>query len=159
MTRGGSRAGAGRKPKIAGFDRIALGSACEARFHSLWEAAKQRKLKAMLENSEIPGVRAEFAAIPISERKSFCSSAEGREKLGESEQAIRTARKTPDWVEHTNRVFTVRAPRPKSVTRDICIAIAREFGERWQMDIGERMVRRCWDEYRKQEQRSEAEDI
>jgi hypothetical protein len=149
VSRGGKREGAGRKPKLNHTERIRLGSLCETRFQGLWAHARQKRWEERPGVSELHQLQSRFRSIRTKDRKSFRLSAEGRELSEDVEFSIREIRQTPDFVEETNRFFTLTAPRPKSVKAGICEALAREFGEKWNLpELGPRYVQRCWDEYR-----------
>jgi hypothetical protein len=149
VTRGGKRKGAGRKSKLNHTERMYLGSVCETRFREIWEEARQARWKARPGVSELHRLHAKFRSVRPQDRRAFLRSAEGRELSEDVELTIREIRRTPAFVDETNRVFTLTAPRPKGVKDDICDSIAREVREKWGLpQIGRRYVLRCWDEYR-----------
>lgn len=149
MSRGGKREGVGRRRNLDQLDRIHLGSVCETRFQNLWNEARQKRWEERLGVRELHQLQARFRSIRTEDRKSFRVSAEGHELSEDIELSIREIRRTPDFVEETNRFFTLTAPRPKGVKASICEALACEFGEKWNLpELGPRYIQRCWDEYR-----------
>lgn len=149
MNRGGRRVGAGRKPRLDLTERIYLGSICESRFQQLWQAARQQRWDDRPGVSEVHGLHAKAQSIPLEDRGRFLASAEGRQHADDIDFSIREIRGTPTFVEETNRIFNLEAPRPKEVKSDICKAIAGEVRHKWGLaEIGSRYIQRCWDEYR-----------
>lgn len=159
MPRGGRRIGAGRRRKLDHLARMAVGSACERRFNDTWNEARQLAWRSRPGYDEREALLLEYRAIPISERPSFHRSARGVEWAEESEQAIRVMRNTPDWVRHTNRNFTLDAPRPKSVCNKICETVAAEFSAKWLVQLLPSYVLKCWNEYRAFERATEAHEV
>lgn len=90
--------------------------------------------------------------------RGFADKAEGRELRELVEQAIRDIRRTPDFVEETNRLFTLTAPRPKGVKAQIRKAVADEFSSKWEMKLSPRFVQGCWDEFRAFEKAAHPDD-
>lgn len=81
-------------------------------------------------------------------RTSFIASHAGDELRDEMDQAVRSMRKTPDFVEHTNRMFDVPLVRVKGLKPRIVKATARLYACRLKRPVPERMVHRCLAEYR-----------
>jgi hypothetical protein len=149
VSRGGKRAGAGRRRKLDHLQRMYLGSLCETRFQGLWDQVRQKRWEERPGVSELHQLQAQFRSIKAEDRKSFRRSTEGRELSEDIEFSIREIRGTPSFVEEANRFFTLTAPRPKGVKAAICKAVASEFGDQWNFpELGPRYVQRCWDEYR-----------
>lgn len=148
MSRGGVREGAGRKPVLTPMQMIAVGGECERRFRQEWERARQTAWDEKPAVKEVHALQAEVRAGVKEHGPAFWHSAEGRELRETVEQAIREIRRTPDFVEHTNRVFTLTAPRPKGVKANICKAVAAEFSQEWGVSLSPRNVQTCWDQFR-----------
>jgi hypothetical protein len=128
---------------------MSLGSLCEKRFQELWEQARQARWNARPGVSELHQLHAEFRSVRPQDRKGFRLSARGQELSEDVDLAIREIRRTPLFVEETNRFFSLTAPRPKGVKAGICKAVASDFGDKWNVpELGPRYVQRCWDEYR-----------
>jgi hypothetical protein len=147
--RGGKRVGAGRSRKLNHLERIYLGSLCEQRFQTLWDQARWRRWEERAGVNELHKLQERFRSVPVTERKSFRTSSEGRELSEDIEFSIREIRRTPSFVDEIRRGFTLNAPRPKGVKADICEAVAAEVTAKWNVKgISRRYVQRCWDEYR-----------
>jgi hypothetical protein len=151
------RIGAGRKPKLDLFDRIAVGSECENRFNQIWVEGGKRAWSDRKGMPELRATHEEFRAISASERPAFRSSDRGRELAEEVEEAVRALRKTPEWVGHPSRLFSLTTPRPKGVKEHICQDVAAHYSATSGLALTARFVQGCWDDYRRFERRFERE--
>jgi hypothetical protein len=126
------------------FGRIAVGSACEKRFREIWIGARELTWSNRKGVDELHSLQSEMRKLTPDERRGM----RGQELSEEIEQAIRSIRNTPDWVEETNRGFRLTAPRPKGVRDSICRDVATEFSAKWPVVLTPRYVRECWEFYR-----------
>lgn len=146
MPRGGRRPGAGRKRKLTALQRWRVGARCQ----ELWrEEIRTSQDKAIAKATE--RVRREWErarSVPVSERADWLESEEGQEYLEDVEFALREDQQIPpEDSRAANRLLRLISKRPKGPGPKIVTQVASEFG------LAERMVERCWDEFRKLDKR------
>lgn len=145
MARGGSRLGAGRRPKLETLTRLELGAECEGLFLALWRDASDKLCDEYAARGPINDIRAEADALPVSVRAKWLQSQAGLEYLEEVEEARRAMRRTPDFALSANPYFEFTAPRPKGVKNGICREVAAKHNL---AGVGPAYVRKCWAEFR-----------
>ncbi len=152
MPRGGRRVGAGRKPRLTYFEKLAIGAQCER----LWREVCQRAEKDAIDQATFRAREqwAKAAAVPRGERQAFIESRYFQDDYLDD---VRFALKEDQGIEpvdddrEPDRVVTIRPARPKGHRTRIISKIAGERG------ASERMVERCWKEFRAVQRRIDNE--
>lgn len=145
MVRGGTRPGAGRRPKLETLTRLELGAECENRFLAIWREASDKLCDEYAARDPINDIRAEADALPVSVRAEWLQSQAALEYREEVEEARRAMRHTPDFALRSNPYFEFTAPRPKGVKNGICRDVAAKHNL---AGVGPAYVRKCWAEFR-----------
>jgi len=145
MPRGGKREGAGRKPRLRFLERMRVGARCQ----HLWREAYEANARAALsEQTEI--VRDEWdvaRAMPIRDRKAWMQSPEFTQYLCDVQISLQESQGLSEDQEPA-RIVRVEPVRPK-IGKRIITQVAGEYSET------ERMIERCWEEFRKFERDTE----
>ena len=175
MTRGGKRAGAGRRPgsTILTWDqRLVLGGQCE----HLWRDACAARLKAaeasLFARSDYREQIAALQTVPLDERASYSprhaphdpEDDDGDEEgATDLEYATYAAEAHADDIEGARklmagmsiddptpapRLFEIRAARPYGVTRAIVKEAAAWASAQFHKPVSPRMAKTCWDAFR-----------
>ena len=146
FTHGGKRPGAGRKTKWSLDEVLAIGLACEKR----WQNAKAASLTK--KKSELTSIQSDLedtwriaTQVPISERKAWLNSEEGKAHLGDVREEIVTLNEQRPDTEPTNALFTLSAKPPIGTRKQIIEEIAVEFG------ITLKQTDTIWQRYRRLE--------
>ena len=146
FTHGGKRPGAGRKTKWSLDEVLAIGLACEKR----WQNAKAASLNK--KKSELTSIQSDLkdtwsiaTQVPISERKAWLNSEEGKAHLGDVREEIVTLNEQRPDTEPTNALFTLSAKPPIGTRKQIIEEIAVEFGIRL------KQTDNIWQRYRRLE--------
>lgn len=155
MPKGGAGKGQGRKPRLAEWDRLAVGIRCRQLWTEAWQKNREVAVSHQIRH-DVESLWKTAQEIPVNRRPSWTRSEAFEDHQAEVRIAIHKARGVPpipDDIHHPeyakieavyesepNRLVKVR--RPKGVWRGIFEKVAQEFG------VSQRMVERCWKEYR-----------
>lgn len=146
MARGGRRPGAGRPP-LAFERRFVIGGECE----ELWRRAIDLKARQEIDR-RTRTVRNQWKKAvhkPIRTRRAWTQTREFKEDYLEDVRGAMQEDQGIDAVEEDrdpDRLYVICPPRPKNLRRRIIREVATLHR------ITERMVVRCWEEYRRLEE-------
>jgi len=123
--------------------RFVIGGECEA----LWRRAIERNMQAELAKRTLV-VRDQWrkaARIPISERSKWTRTQDYQDYLEDVRGAMQEDQgiDTVDDDRDPERLHVICPPRPKNLRQQIIRDVAVKHG------VTERMVKRCWEEYRR----------
>lgn len=141
------------------MERIYVGGLAEASFQNVWQTDREKRLAAQNGVAELRNLQDANRSVPVSDRRAFAKSTQGRQRAEDIDLVIREIRRTPAFVETVSRHFPLAAPRPKGVHWPICEHLAAELSAKWELpNITPRYVDRCWKEYRKFEKETRPPD-
>lgn len=133
--RGGRRPGAGRKPLLDEWQRLALGSHCERTLERISTGRLAQQRSDDLAETNLPEHWAWVNAIPVSERKAFLGSSVYKEHSASIQEERKALRLTP-----INGRYGVR----RRVIRHAIEWANSQFG----VELKPTFVVDCWEEYR-----------
>lgn len=151
MSRGGVRSGAGRKPALTALQRMSLGADCESRFNRYAAAKLDAAVASALDRQpEYDAMMKEVHSIPVGERADWLSSEAASDHRDDVEGIMRSQFRVPDDFDGpVGRGIHVRVTKPYGVKRAIIDEVAAEAALSLGISVSSRLVRECWDEFRK----------
>lgn len=149
MPRGGKREGAGRKPVLDAWERLAVGAACEALWREAWAAAYREAVDRATARLRREWARAQ--AIPPETRAQWLRGQEGGDYIDDVDFARRedAGMADADIDLEAPRLLRVRPPRPKGKRQGIVEQVAWQKTEALGRTVSARMATECWKEFRR----------
>jgi hypothetical protein len=161
MSRGGTRKGAGRKPALSRREGLRIGGECERLWREKSERAALERAAKRLKKHDIADIRKGFSDVPPGAARETVlkwsrnpgTIPDDPETLSEAAHDLHDARKSLDEI---GRFRTEAMTRPQRAGDDV-IRAAMKLESRESNRLSARMVRRCWDEFRKFERQAIAQ--
>lgn len=151
MARGGLRAGAGRKSVLTDMERMLLGADCESRFNRFAAAKLEAAVaSAINQRTEYDAMIDEVRSVPIDDREEWLTTEAASYHRDDVEGIMRTQHGLPDDYDGpVSRGIHVQVTKPYGVRKTIVWEVAKAAADTWGRPVSPRLVRECWDEFRK----------
>ena len=151
MSRGGRRAGAGRKPVLSELSRLAIGARCEELWRNEWKAGVKRAVTAATATVAVEWQSVN--AIPVAERKRWLRPNAYDDHRDNIEFALREQQKIAASDERDPcRGIRIVPRRPKGRREAIVDQVSEEQSAKRGVLVSRRLVESCWKEFRRVEQ-------
>lgn len=155
---GGSRPGAGRKLKWTFEQIIAVGHACESRWHAAETAAWKSRLEALPHAREVAQLQNKVNAIPLKERSAWAKSHKAEDHAGDIEGWLH--KRAGNALDEETGTFSEPAPRlitlSKQPSRGTRTRIIAEVAS--QLQLPPTTVDNLWQAYRRIRRDIEADE-
>lgn len=168
MARGGARNNAGRKPLLTDLQRIRVGAECQNRLDAEARAQARQRIDARSDRTTYSEVVEAVHQIPLAERRSWTEDDHADHSfdvdmaLRRDQGVLRDPEKSydeddefvpeivgdDDFGPEPVRYHSEPLRRPQGVNQRIRRDVAREMSAHFGVELKERFVQKCWDEYR-----------
>lgn len=133
------------------MERMMLGADCECRFNRLAAAKLKAAVASALDRrTEYDAMIDEIRSLPIDDRKEWLATEAASDHRDDVEGIMRTQHRLPDDYDGpVSRGIHVQVTKPYGVRKTIVCEVARAATDTWGRPVSPRLVRECWDEFRK----------